>query len=157
MYYNNLRNMSWVKPCINSWHLWAGKAFALIYISLFQKYALRNLAQYQSKPWGSDVCISGGFTSTLTFLINSQRLEDHNTFASRSFCTTHSQRYDHMWIHAWGKEQTLSSSSLIPLQAPRMHTRGEISQHDKKTHMEKKFNFLFSVNGRCKLWNIMYT
>lgn len=37
------------------------------------------------------------FYKRSTFLINSQRLEQHNKFASRSFCSTHSQSYDHMY------------------------------------------------------------
>lgn len=39
----------------------------------------------------------GWFYKHSTFLPNSQRLEHHNKFASGSFCTAHSQSYDHMY------------------------------------------------------------
>lgn len=108
-------------------------------ITLFQKYALRNCVQYQSKMQGSDFLILGFFFifyKHSTFLFNSQRLQHHNKCASRSFCITSRAMITPPHLRQAAKYfKLLSYHSSSPQNT--YFGMSKIFQLDKKMHMKE--------------------
>lgn len=124
-------------------------------ITLFQKYALRNCVQYQSKMQGSDFLILGFFF--IYFFTSTQpsfsTVKGYNT--TTNVQADHSASLPELWSHhlTLGKQQNISSFSLITLLAPRIHILVCLRFFSWiRKCIWKKPCFLVSINDMYKLY-----